>query len=81
MTKKQKIIIEFARQNNNTLTKKDAMGLINTHYHNGSKHVGDSLSRMVKAGFLIRVKRGVFELGKGTRLKPVTIIENQLSIL
>lgn len=77
LTEKQKKVIEFCRNNDNRITKKQAMELINTHYHNGEKHVGDALSRMVKAGLLIREKPGVFLLGKGTRSLPVTIIDNQ----
>lgn len=49
------------------------MGLINTHYCNGDKHVGDCLSRMVKSGLLIRVKPGVFITGNGKKNKPATI--------
>ena len=32
------------------------------HYHNGHKHVGATLSRMVQNGKVTRVKRGVFKL-------------------
>lgn len=80
LTEKQIKVIEFCRQNNNTITKKDAMGLINTHYCNGEKHVGDCLSRMVKAGLLIRVKPGHFTLGSGTKNKPSTIVKNQINL-
>lgn len=39
----------------------------------GAKYVGERLSRMVKAGILQRVKKGVFKLGNG---KKQTIKEN-----
>ena len=77
LTEKQKTILEFAWKNDNKVTKSDAMKLINTHFYNGDKHVGESLSRMVRAGLLVRVKPGYFEIGKGTRIKPTTIIDNQ----
>ncbi len=77
LTDKQKTVLEFAWQNNGKITKADAMKLINTHFCNGDKHVGDTLARMVKAGLLIRIKPGHFEVGKGTRIKPSVIISNQ----
>lgn len=67
MTPKQKIIVEFCLSNNNACTKKDAMNLIDTHYCNGEKHVGEVLSRMVKAGILVRIKPGYFKLGTGVK--------------
>jgi hypothetical protein len=68
MTDKQRKLIEFARSNGNKLTKQDAVNLIGgTYYCNGAKHTGDVLSRLVKSGFLIRIKPGVFELGKGKK--------------
>lgn len=80
LTEKQKKVIDFCRSNGNKITKQEAMNLINDHYCNGDKHVGETLSRMVKAGLLNRIKPGHFELGKGTRSKPITIIENQSSL-
>lgn len=81
LTEKQKKVIHFCQNNGGKITKKDAMKLINTHYCNGSKHVGDSLSRMVNAGLLARTKPGHFELGKGTKNRPATIIVNQIELL
>lgn len=75
LSEKQRKIVDFAISNNNEVTKKDAMSLINTHYHNGDKHVGECLSRMVKSGILIRIKPGNFKLG--SRIKPTLEIKNQ----
>lgn len=77
LTDKQKKVIAFCHANDGRITKKQAMELIDTHYHNGDKHVGETLSRMVKAGLLIREKPGHFRIGKGTRLSNATIIDNQ----
>jgi len=77
LTKKQKAVISYAREHGNKITKKEAMSLIDNHYCNGDKHVGDVLSRMVKASLLIRIKPGCFELGKGKRNKTTSIIFNQ----
>lgn len=67
LTHKQRKIVEYARQNDNTITKKQACKLI-PFYINTEKHVGDILSRMVKSGMLIRVKLGVYKLSTGQKL-------------
>lgn len=76
-TEKQKAVIAYCLSHSNRITKKDAMAIINDHYCNGQKHVGDVLSRMVKAGMLIREKPGVFVLGKGKRNKRTVEDNNQ----
>ena len=81
LSKKQKIVIDYARQNGGEITKKQAMKLINTSYCNGQKYVGEVLSRMVKAGLLVRVSPGFFRLGKGSKTKPVPQVDdNQIEI-
>ena len=42
-----------------------------------NKYVGLALSRMVNAGLLIRVKKGVFTVGPEAKFKPATIAEGQ----
>lgn len=80
LTEKQKKVIDFIRNSNDKqITKKQAMGLIDTHYYNGAKHVGDCLSRMVNSGLLERVKAGVFIIGKG-KTKKIEVTENQTSL-
>ncbi|CDS93422.1 hypothetical protein BN1088_1431498 [Sphingobacterium sp. PM2-P1-29] len=74
-TKHQQTIIQFARSNDNKITKKQACELI-PFYHNTAKHVGDILSRMVKNKMLIRVKNGSFELNLGQR---VNIVQTAIS--
>lgn len=77
LTEKQKKVIIYAQAHDNHITKAEAMALINDYYHNGSKHVGDVLSRMVNSGLLVRVSPGKFKTCLGTRNKPATIINNQ----
>lgn len=72
MTEKQKAVINYCLSHGNRITKKEAMTIIDDHYANGDKHVGETLSRMVKAGMLIREKPGVFLLGKGKRNNRTT---------
>lgn len=66
MTDKQRKIVEFARSNNNQITKKQACDLI-PFYHNTQKHVGDVLTRMVKSNMLKRIKNGLYELSTGQK--------------
>lgn len=66
MTVNQRKIIEFARSNNNQITKKQACALI-PFYHNTQKHVGDVLTRMVRSNMLKRIKNGLYELSSGQK--------------
>lgn len=79
LTTKQSTVLKFCQENGG-ITKAQAMELINDHYHNGSKHVGETLSRMVNAGLLIRVKPGVFIAGTGKKNKPATIDAGQIKM-
>lgn len=76
-TRHQQTIIQFARSNDNKITKQQACELI-PFYHNTAKHVGDILSRMVKNKMLIRVKNESFELNLGQRdnIIQTTISDN-----
>lgn len=75
MTENQRKIVEFARSNNNQITKKQACDLI-PFYHNTQKHVSDVLTRMVKSNMLKRIKNGLYDLSIGQ--KDVT---NQTKLL
>lgn len=78
LTPHQKEIISIAQAIGGDFTKAQVVEAIGGNYYcNGDKHVGDRLSRMVKAGLLIRVKKGLFRIGTGTKLKPATIAEGQ----
>lgn len=66
MKDKQIKIVEFARLNNNQITKKQACALI-PFYHNTQKHVGDILTRMVRSNMLKRIKNGLYELSSGQK--------------
>lgn len=78
LTDHQKTIMNYAREHNDTITKQEACKLI-PYYYNTSKHVGDVLSRMVKANLLKRIKNGVFVISSG--VKQDIKIENQLELL
>lgn len=68
--KQGKILSLFADKE--TVTKKEVVDLFgHCYYHNGEKHIGDMLSRMVNNGLLIRIKPGVFKRGMGNRKDKV----------
>ena len=76
MTPNQKKILNAIRERGR-LTKQEACELI-PYYHNTEKHVGDVLTRMVRAGLIKRESRGVYVLGLGVR--PEVKIEIQTDL-
>lgn len=79
MTDKQQILFDYAKSNRQ-ITKQKAVELIGKIYYcNADKHVGDVLSRMVKAGLLKRIKPGLFELGD--RTNKTAVPGNQLNLI
>lgn len=66
MTPKQKAIVNYL-QSNESITFDKVRELIDDHYCNGGKHCSDAMTRMVKQGFIVRVKKGVFSLNKNYR--------------
>ena len=64
-TPKQSKILQMAREKGGEFTKTDAVELIgDIYYCNEDKHVGDVLGRMVKSGFIVRIKPGHFKLSE-----------------
>ena len=62
LSEKQLKIITFLRENNQ-ITLDEATELIGYGIYYRQKHyVGQTMSRMVKQGHIVRVKRGLFEL-------------------
>lgn len=62
LTNHQRTILKAAQERGGRITKKEIVEMHGRAYwHNGAKHLGDILSRMVKSGILKRVKPGVFE--------------------
>jgi|GEM_PF-1958904 len=82
-SKKQKQIIDFILQNDNKITKQQAVELIGACYYcNASKHVGDVLSRMVQSKLLNRIKNGLFEINQDKKQTVQGISNpNQLELL
>lgn len=74
---KAKDILQFIYQNGGTATKSDIVEKFGQRYYcNGSKHLGDMLSRMVKSKKLHRIKRGVFSISKPHN----ELINNQIDL-
>lgn len=76
LSEKQQTIIDYIREHGQA-TKQELIPLVNTYFHNASKHVGDLLSNMVKRGYIKRVKPGVFELGGKSNSVPVIVDKDQ----
>jgi hypothetical protein len=75
---KQYEILGFVRSRGQA-KKKEIVEEFDNYYCNGSKHIGDILTRMVNNGLLERPKKGVYQL----RVKPLSTVEsdpNQLSL-
>jgi len=79
MTPEQRHIYQFVRKQGHA-TKKEICEIADHYYANGNKHVGDRLTRMVNAGFLVRVKNGVYRCGVGTKNRPATMPDNQIKL-
>lgn len=75
-TPEQKEILNFVRQRGEA-TKAEICKISDRYFCNGSKHVGERLSRMVKSGMLIRVKNGVYRLGDGVKKSVVAISDKK----
>lgn len=79
MTPQQRQIYDFVRRNGQA-TKKEISEIADNYFCNGEKHIGDRLGRMVKAGFLIRVKNGLYKPGFGKKHRPVPRPELQQTL-
>lgn len=51
------------------------------YFNNTDKYVGDILTRLVRSGRLIRIKRGYYMLGKAKKAEPLLVNPNQLKLL
>lgn len=80
MTPDQKQIYQFISSQGGAATKRDIVENLDRYYANGEKHMGDRLTRMVKAGFLKREKPGVYSLGPGKKQRPAVIADGQTSL-
>ncbi len=74
LTAHQQLILSLVREKGGRATKEDIVAKFHYwHYVNAKKHIGDTLSRMVNAGLLKRIKPGLYEHGTGTKQKPAVI--------
>ena len=80
MTKEQREILSVMQKSGGTATKAQIVDNLDWYYHNGEKHIGGRLSRMVNSGLLVRVKPGVFRIGAGKASKPEPGNENQAKL-
>jgi len=68
---KRRAILQTARQNGGTITKKQATELLkHCYYCHAENYVGPILSTLVRCGQLTRIRPGVFELGDKVQIKP-----------
>ena len=66
LTEKQKILVDACRESG-TLTKERADQLLKHYYYcNHSKYVSEILTRLVRAGLLIRINRGLYKLANAS---------------
>lgn len=81
MTRNQIKIIELAKKNEGIVTTKQAIdALADQYFCNADRHVGETLSRMVKSGILERHKRGVYRLLQVPVGRSQPVVENQTSL-
>lgn len=81
LTEHQRTILNHALANDNRITKKEAVSLIDRWYYcNADKHVGDVLSRMVNSGLLTRESPGKFLVGKGKANRKLPQLPTQPSL-
>jgi hypothetical protein len=81
LTEQQRTILNAAQERGGRIEKKEIVEMYGRcYFHNGAKHLGDILSRMVKSGLLVREKPGVFTVGKGKKNKPAVIVGNQTEL-
>ncbi|AWW32155.1 hypothetical protein DN752_19535 [Echinicola strongylocentroti] len=74
LTQKQEKVIQFIVDGRGEITISEAVTLIGDQYHNQSKYVGETLSRMVRRGVLCRVRRGVYKLATKVSGKKDTYV-------
>jgi len=66
MNRQKQILAVFENDKDKVLTKQEIIKKSGISYYcNTSKHVGDTLSRMVKNKSLMRVSKGKYKLGSG----------------
>lgn len=81
MERQKQVLKAFNNDKDLILSKSDIKQISGIgYYRNTDKHLGDVLSRMVKNGSLIRVKRGYFQLGQYKKRNTQINNPNQSSL-
>lgn len=76
MSRKQKAVMEYLAINQ-TITLRQAVYLTGRNiYANAPAHVGAMLSRMVKAGLIVRTKPGMFVAAPKTNPAPAEMLRD-----
>jgi glucan-binding YG repeat protein len=78
MTEKQKAIYQYLAQNGETKKSILVQKFGHWYYTNSAFHLGNLLHTMIKQGFIMRVKTGVYAVGKTPQV--VTSDPNQKSL-
>jgi len=73
---KQKAILDYVSEHGSISTKIANQMLAAFYYNNHEHYVSEILTKMVRAGKLIRVSLGVYELG--VKHTPVDVKQNSL---
>lgn len=79
MTREQRVIFDFV-QSKGQATKSEICEVADGYYCNGNKHVGDRLTRMVKARLLVRIKKGVYACWDCKTGKPENESQTELFV-
>lgn len=70
---KQQEIIDFAKNNGDTISTSQAIKLLEKYYYsNADKYIGEILKRMVNNAKLIKTHRGIYKINK-TGSKELTL--------
>jgi hypothetical protein len=77
MNRNNKIILHYLLQNDTATLEEIYKNQPTSYYHNWQKYMSERMSKLVKAGYVVRVKKGVFKL---STLMPKVNLSNKLEI-
>lgn len=62
ITQNQKVVLNYLRTKENATLEECYQNSNQSYYLNWQKHMGDFMSRLIKQGYVERVKKGVFKI-------------------